>query len=105
MFLSCFSDVRCEVGGIGVHPLGEKPLSIPTLVLFTCECALLCPLSSIVWAYKVHCCWHGNVGHGDSQVLFSPDHHHRSIEVRSQDFNSCTPGPTWVSMEVVQTLP
>ena len=48
LFLSCVSDLQCEVGGIGALPLGGKPLSIPPLELFTCGCALLCHLSPIV---------------------------------------------------------
>ena len=54
--LSCVSDLQCEIGRIGALPLGEKPLNIPSLELFTCDCALLCPLSPLVWANKIHCC-------------------------------------------------
>ena len=58
LFLSCVSDLRCEVGGFGALPLGEKSLSIPPLEMFTCECALFCHLSPIVWAHRLHCGWH-----------------------------------------------
>ena len=41
-----------------------KPLSSPSLELFTsCECAPFCPLSPIVWAHKITCCWHCSQSH------------------------------------------
>ena len=114
LFLRCVSDLRCEVGGIGALPLGEKALSIPSLGLFIFECALLCLLSHGVWAqgYTVVGPAFGPTltvgmptnGPGDSQVLFSPVHWHRSTEVRSQDCSSHVPGPTVGAMEVAQTL-
>lgn len=48
LFLSCVPELRCEVGRVGVLPLGEEPLGIPPLKLFTDECALLSHLSPIV---------------------------------------------------------
>lgn len=53
--LGCVSDLLCEVGGIAALPLGEEPLSIPPLELFTCECALLYYLSPVLWGQKEHC--------------------------------------------------
>ena len=44
------------------------------------------------------------VGPGDSQVLFSPGHLHRSSEVRSQDCSSCASGPVVGAMGAAQTL-
>ena len=38
-------------------PLGEQPMNIHPPELFTGECALLCHLSAVVQAHKVHCCW------------------------------------------------
>ena len=59
LFLRCISELWCEVDDrIGVLPLGEEPLSIPLPEVFTSECALLYHLSPIVWAHKVHYCWH-----------------------------------------------
>ena len=43
-FLSCISNVYCELGRIGTLPLGENSLSIPQLELFPYEHALPCPL-------------------------------------------------------------
>ena len=63
MFLSCDSDLWCEVGGIGAFPLGEKSLSMPFLEMFTCECGWVCPLLPIVWAHKVHYCWYSSQCH------------------------------------------
>ena len=34
-------------------PLGEKPLSIPPLEVFTCQCALLCPLLPELTKYNL----------------------------------------------------
>lgn len=42
LLLSCGSDLQCEVGELAALPLGEEPLSISHLKLFTCACALLC---------------------------------------------------------------
>ena len=50
--------LQCEVGGIGALPLEKKSLSIPSLELFTCECALLCHLSPTVWALRLQGWWH-----------------------------------------------
>ena len=95
-------------------PLGEEPLSIPLLQLFTGECALsvtchlLCGLTkntvggtafgptSIMGILAI--------GPGVSQALFSQGHQHRSSEVRSQDHSKCVPGPTVGTMEAAQTL-
>lgn len=44
MFLSCYSDLWCKVGGIGALPLGQKLLSFPPLELLSCECAVLVQL-------------------------------------------------------------
>ena len=43
-FISCISNVYCELGRIGTLPLGENSLSIPQLELFPYEHALPCPL-------------------------------------------------------------
>ena len=62
----CFlavSNLQCEVGGIGVLPVRGKPLSISPLEMFNCGCALLCHVSPIVWALKLHCCWHSSQPH------------------------------------------
>lgn len=40
--------MHCEVGGIGMLPLGEKLLSILLLGLFTYEYTLLCHFLPIV---------------------------------------------------------
>lgn len=45
LFLSCVSDLLCEVGRVGTRPLGEKSLSMGSLEQFTHEHALLCPLT------------------------------------------------------------
>ena len=37
---------------------GREATVFFSLEVFTCECALLCPLSPVVWAHKVHCFWH-----------------------------------------------
>ena len=42
--LRCDSDLWCEAGGIGAHPLREKSLSITPLGVFTSGCALVSPL-------------------------------------------------------------
>ena len=60
LFLSC---VRCEVDGIVVLLVGEKPLSFPPLELFICECTLLGHFSSIVLAHNLHCCWNCSQSH------------------------------------------
>ena len=113
MFLSCVSDLRCEVGRISLPP-GEKPLSIPPLEEFTCDCALLCHLPPTVRAHRVHCCWPCSrplltvgmlaVGPGVSKALFSPGHQCRSTEVRCQDCNSHAHGVAVGPMEAAQTL-
>ena len=51
-FLSCVSELQCEVGGIAVLPLEEELLSIPLPELLTSDSALLCYLSHILQAYK-----------------------------------------------------
>lgn len=43
--------------------LGKKPLCIPPLDLFSCECALLCLFLLIVQAHKVHCCLYHSRSH------------------------------------------
>ena len=43
------------------------------------------------------------VGLGASQVLFSPDHQHRSTEVWSQDCNNHGSAPTVVAVGAAQT--
>ena len=40
VFLSCASDLWWEAGGIGAHPLGEKPLNISPRKIFSMGCAL-----------------------------------------------------------------
>ena len=47
LFLSCVSDLLCEVGWVGTLPLGEKSLNIGSLEQFTHEHALLYPLSPV----------------------------------------------------------
>ena len=74
MFLSCVSDLQCEVCKIVALPLGEEPLNIPLIHLFTCECALLYHISPVVWVHKVYCCWHYSqphlsCGYADNQLL------------------------------------
>lgn len=48
LFPSFNSDLWCEVRRIGFLLLEEGPLSIPSLELFICECALLCYLLSVM---------------------------------------------------------
>ena len=103
LFLSCVSVLRCEVGGNGALPLGDKPLSIPPLELFTVNvlCSVpfrpLCGLTkyTVVGTALGPTLTMGMpaVGSGDSQALFSPGHWHSSTEVRSQDYSSRAPGP------------
>ena len=93
LFLSCVSDLWYKIGRIEALPLGEKPLSIPPLQVFTCQCALLCPLLPVNELTKYNVV--GGVlgptltvgmpaiGLGDSQALFSSGHWLRSTEVRS----------------------
>ena len=74
-------------------PLGEQSLSIPSLELVTYGCALLCHLSPVVQALRLHT-WYffqprPNHGYASSwpcvsQMLFSPGHQHRSTEVSCQ---------------------
>ena len=52
------SELWYKVGGTGVLLLGEETLSIPLQELSTGKCTLWCRLSPIVYAHKVHCCWH-----------------------------------------------
>lgn len=81
----CFWAVVWEVDRIGVLPLWEEPLSIPLSELFTNKSALLCHLSSTVWAHEVNCCWYWlnplvqswewqQLALASLQVLFSQDH-------------------------------
>ena len=49
--LRCDSDLWCEAGGIGAHPLGEKSLSITPLGMFTSGCALVSPLMRSASSY------------------------------------------------------
>lgn len=46
------SKLWCEVGWIGVLLLGEEPLSLPLLDLFTSKCVLCCHPLAVVWAHK-----------------------------------------------------
>ena len=52
------SELQCEVGGIAVLPLEKELPSIPLPELLTSDTALLCYLSHILQAYKVHHGWH-----------------------------------------------
>lgn len=52
------SELQCEVGAIAVLPLEEELPSIPLPELLTSDTALLCYLSHILQAYKVHHGWH-----------------------------------------------
>ena len=100
LFLSCVSDLPCEVGRIGVLPLGEKPLSIPPLefspvsMLCCVTFYLLCELTSysLVGIALGPTLTMGMLAvvPGVSQALFSPGHQCRSTEVRSQDQQLCT---------------
>ena len=93
--------------------LGEEPLSIPSLELFTCECSLVCHLSPVVWVHKETIVGTAlgpiltgrmlAIGPGVSQV-FSPVHQYISTEVRSKDCSSHAPGPTVGTVEAAQTL-
>ena len=51
------SDLRCEAGGIGAQPLGEKSLSFPPQEWFTRACALLCHFSPALRAHTLICYW------------------------------------------------
>ena len=93
LFLGCISDLRCEGGRSGALPLGGKPLSIPPLELVTYGCPLLCHLSTVVQALRLHTshCFQPHLNHGHasswpcvSQMLISPGHQHRSAEVSAQ---------------------
>ena len=103
MFPSFVSDLWCKVGGIGALPLGEKPLSIPHLELFTCGCALLCHLSH---CYTVVGTAFGltltvgmpAIGPGVSEALFSPGHQRRYT------CSNHGSGPAVGTMEAAQTL-
>ena len=79
-----------EAGGIGAHPLGEKPLRIAPLGMFTSGCALcvtFMPCASsrvtLVGTALGPTLTMGMMGHGPgvSQMLFSPGHQHRSTVV------------------------
>jgi len=52
------SELQCEVGAIAVLSLEEELPSIPLPELLTSDTALLCYLSYILQAYKVHHGWH-----------------------------------------------
>ena len=103
--LCCESDLWCQAGGIGAHPLGEKSLSITPLGVFTSGCALVPSLMRSASSHVMRC-WHcsgphqtmGIMAHGPgvSQLLFSQGHHHRFSEVRSWDCIQHGAGPTVV---------
>ena len=57
LFLSWVSDLRCEAGGIGAQPLGEKSLSFPPLEWFTRACALLCHFSPALRPHTLSRYW------------------------------------------------
>ena len=112
------SELRCEIGGTGACLVGEEPLSIPPQELSTRECALWCCLSPVVWAQKVHCCWHCpqlHLNHGNTSnrpwcpsgpVFTKPPvqiGRRRSTEVRYQDLSSCALRPAVGATESAQT--
>ena len=114
LFLNCIYYLQCKVSRIGALSLGEEPLNIHPLELPPCEGALLCHLSPIVQAHKVHCCWHcpwPHLNRGNARNLstyFSGIVFTRPPvqinEIRPQDSSSHTPEPTVGAIEAAQTL-
>ena len=115
--LRSVSELWCEIGGIEMLLLGEKPLSIPLQELSTEKCPLWCHLSPTMWAHKIHCCWHCPqpwLNHGNSDnwpwcpsgsMLLKPlaqIHWHSTVEVRHRDCCSCAPGTTMGATESAQ---
>ena len=52
------SELQCNAGWTGILLLGEERLSTPSQELSTLRCSLWCHLLPVLWAHKVHCCWH-----------------------------------------------
>ena len=107
-----------EAGGIAAHPLGEKPLRIAPLGMFTSGCALcinFMPCASshvtLVGTALGPTLTMGMMGHdpGVSQMLFSPGHQHRSsyplvYEPTKFTVAKATPAVTGGALLILQML-